>query len=170
MNVIQRRDWGARPSKSDVAHQPLAAIAEVFIHHADQPGAGVKSQDQAAAIVRAIQAFHMDQRGWSDIAYHYVIVPNANRFGRAWVFAGRDLTTVPAAQLNHNFGTVAICIVQKDPEPLASNTRWRAGRIARRIRQAHTLRGHYEVTQTECPGSVIRAQLAAIARIAGLRR
>lgn len=170
MNIIERRQWGARPSKSEVDHQPLAAIAEVFVHHADQPGAGVKGQEQAAAIVREIQNFHMDQRGWSDIGYHFVIVPNSNPLGRAWIFAGRELTTVPAAQLGHNFGTAAICIVQADPEPLARNTRWRCGRLARRIPQAPRLRGHYEVTATTCPGTVIRAQLGAIARIAGKTR
>lgn len=170
MKIISRSEWGARPSKADVAHQPLAAIAEVFVHHSAQAGGNVRTQEQAAAVVRGIQAFHMDTKGWSDIGYHYVVVQNRNPLGRAWIFAGRDLTTVPAAQLNHNFGTVAICVHQLDPEPLRQNTRWRVGRLARRIRQASVLRGHYEVFATECPGTVIRAQLAAIARIAGLRR
>lgn len=170
MNVIPRNDWGARPSKADVAHQPLAAIAEVFVHHSAQAGAGVRTQDQAAAVVRGIQAYHMDTKGWADIGYHFVVVQNARLLGRAWVFAGRDLTTVPAAQLNHNYGTVAICVHQLDPEPLRQNTRWRVGRLARRIREATRLRGHYEVFATECPGTVIRAQLDTIARIAGKSR
>lgn len=170
MRIYNRAEWGARPPGASVAHQDPNAIAEVFIHHSDSPGAHVRTLAEAVAIVQQEQAFHMDTRGWSDIGYHFVIVPNAAPLGRAFVFAGRALTVVPAAQLGHNENTAAICIVQMDPEPLRDNTRWRAGRLARRIRSARRLRGHYEVTQTECPGAVIRAQLDRIAAIAGKQR
>lgn len=172
MKVYTRAEWGGRPAIGGrLAHQDSGKIAEVFIHHSDGPGIA-HTFEQAAQIVRGLQDFHMRVRGWADIAYHYVLVQNArhDRGGLAWVFEGRPLSVVPAAQLNHNQGTAAICIAQKDPEPLHENTRWRAGRLARHIDSAHVLRGHYEVTGTECPGAVIRPQLAAIAHIAGLAR
>lgn len=170
MKIYGRSEWGARPATAAMDHQQFSAISEVFVHHADEAGAHVRSFDLACQIVRGIQAFHIDGRGWSDVGYHYVIVPQDRPFGSDWVFAGRDLLNVPAAQLGHNVGTCAICIVQKDPEPLKLATIRSVAALARRLPQARRLRGHYEVTQTECPGPIVRAQLDHIARRAGKRR
>jgi hypothetical protein len=169
--VIHKRDeWGARPIKDNHEMQDPARILEVFIHHSASFGRPIDTVGEQRSAMRAMQRFHQDDRGWADIAYHYVVFQPYGTMRRARIYEGRPLSVVPAAQLGHNVGTCAICIVQADPERLKLNTRWRVGRLARRIESPRRLRGHYEVSPTECPGAVIRAQLGTIARIAGLSR
>lgn len=169
MKVHTRQEWGARHS-GDVSFQDSRSIREAFIHHSAAPGHDVVTETEQKAVLRAMQNFHMDTRGWSDIAYHYIVFQPYGRLSVATIYEGRPLHVVPAAQMNHNTGTVAICIVQNDPEPLKLNTRWRVGRLIRHMPQVRRVRGHYEVFSTECPGAQIRAQLDQIARIAGKAR
>jgi hypothetical protein len=152
------------------ALQKPSHVAEVFVHHSASFGASIDTHAEQVATMQQLQNFHMDGRGWADIAYHFVVFQPRGKLKRAVIFAGRPLNVVPAAQEGHNTNTVAICIVQADPERLATNTVWRVGRLARRIRSARRLRGHYEVVKTECPGALIRATLPRIAKIAGKTR
>lgn len=170
ITIHSRAAWHARPMKASHALQNPDAVREVFVHHSASFGAKIDTFAEMVATMQQFQNFHMDGRGWADIGYHYVVFQPRGRFKRAVVFAGRPTNVVPAAQEGHNTNTVAICIVQADPERLARNTVWRVGRLARRIKSARRLRGHYEVVQTDCPGKVIRGRLDDIARIAGLRR
>lgn len=52
-----------------------------------------------------IRAWHVDERGWSDIGYHYVI----RRNGR--IELGRDLGDVGAHVRGYNSVSVGICLV-----------------------------------------------------------
>lgn len=97
MNYITRAEWGARPAK---ARTVQATPAEGYIHHSVGYGSG------GAAYMRQMQAFHMDGRGWSDIAYNFVVDPIALE-----VYEGRGGLVVPGAQKGHNNGTVAICVM-----------------------------------------------------------
>jgi N-acetyl-anhydromuramyl-L-alanine amidase AmpD len=73
-------------------------VKTIVIHCADTPA----SMDIG---VKEIRDWHMNERGWSDIGYHFVI----RRNGR--VEAGRSLEYDGAHVFGHNDDTLSICLV-----------------------------------------------------------
>lgn len=179
LKVHERRDWGARPPR-DVSLQ--ADPHEAFIHHGAEPDQAADRIDTHAelnAAMRATQNFHMDGRGWSDIAYHYMIFQPRGRFKYAHIAEGRMVHHVPAAQLGHNTGTLAICVfgTVDQTRELKDNTIWAIAQLLKGVRGNMTgiraikvVGGHKDVTQTSCPGNVIYHALDRIARDAGIER
>ncbi|GGF46554.1 hypothetical protein GCM10011519_20660 [Marmoricola endophyticus] len=79
--IISRAGWGARGgTKCD---SPVFGTYEsgVIFHHT--AGSNSYTKAQSAGIVRSIQAFHMDGRGWCDIGYNFLI----DKYGQ--MFEGR---------------------------------------------------------------------------------
>lgn len=75
MKIYSRERWGARQGRSGMAQQ--ASPTEAFIHYTDGAASTIASTDrfvEQAAAMRGIQGFHMDGRGWSDIAYHFALL------------------------------------------------------------------------------------------------
>ncbi|NLE71200.1 MAG: hypothetical protein GX609_03760 [Actinomycetales bacterium] len=70
-----RSEWAARPFTGT---PEITSVQGAVIHHT------VTANDYAAsqvpAILRSIQAYHMDGRGWSDIGYNFLV----DRFGTIW--------------------------------------------------------------------------------------
>jgi len=79
--IISRAGWGA--NESWVGDGPGLASSEkmVFVHHTDNSNSYLKSE--SAALVRAIYRYHTQTRGYSDIAYNFLI----DRYGQ--IFEGR---------------------------------------------------------------------------------
>lgn len=77
--ICARSCWSARSPSSSISQ--MSGLTRAIIHHT--AGAGdynTTSQSQSAALVRAIQNYHMDSNGWSDIGYHFVVDKLGNRF------------------------------------------------------------------------------------------
>lgn len=166
-----RGDWGARSPKGPMASQP--SIGEVFIHHTDNEDAGgVDSLSEQKAAMRGIQDFHMDDRGWSDIAYHAIVFQPQRNVKLARVFLGRPPVIVPAAQQGHNTGTLAIAVYGDfTRDTLDRNTRYAIEQTIRRYApNAKTIGGHRDVFSTTCPGPNIYKQLDLLAKATGLKR
>lgn len=168
VKLYTRRQWGARPPAR--AMTPQGSPREAFIHYSDSPDAErLDTLSEQKAAVRAIQDFHIDGRGWSDIAYHYLVCQPRGRLRRARAFQGRDHLRVPAAQEGHNTGTLAICVIAGPGDPISRNTRYAIEQLLRRHPSVRTVGGHRDVTSTDCPGDLLYAQIPAIARAAGVR-
>jgi hypothetical protein len=76
-SLVSRSDWGADgPGSALVPHTP----ARIILSHNANPCC---SDGSAAARLRADQAVHMQDNGWPDIAYHYIVAPDGT------IFAGR---------------------------------------------------------------------------------
>ena len=155
MKIISRRQWGARKPK-DRSYQDPRSVRELFIHYSESPSASsIRQQKQ---IMRDLQDFHMDGRGWSDIAYNYLVFNGS----RPRVFYGRGARVIPAAQLNHNTGTVAVCVVMRAGDKLTWQTKLQLRRLvwhlrAKVIKRNVPVKPHSAVTQTSCPGDQLRA-------------
>lgn len=54
--------------------------------------------------VKEIRKVHVDENGWKDIGYHFVI----RRDGT--VEKGRDVSVIGAHVLNHNANSIGICL------------------------------------------------------------
>jgi hypothetical protein len=188
--IISRAAWGA--SESIVRDAPSYATALRFavVHHT--AGTNPSSPSESAAIVRAIQAYHVLSNGWDDIGYNFLV----DRFGQ--VFEGRGGGTarnvIGAHAQGFNTGSTGVAVlgtyggsgISADAEsalvallawrldvahvdPLSSLS-WRSGGNPRfasgtvvRLRAAS---GHRDTGYTSCPGDGLYSQLGEIAAAA----
>lgn len=165
MKIYSRSRWNARAPRP-TSKQVVSSIREFFVHHSASPGRGIDHFVEQCETMRGIQSFHMDDpdRHWSDIAYHYVIFQPYGRLRRARIFEGRALSAVPAAQLNHNTNTQAVCVISRTGEPIKGSTKAALKWLFKRS-PARAARGHFEVTQTECPGPELKAFLPELRKV-----
>lgn len=102
--INPRGSWGARAAKG--VHYG-ATIKKAVVHHTVS-GNGY-SQGQVPGIIRGIQAYHQDGRGWDDIGYNFVV----DRFGGIWEGrqGGIDRPVIGAHASGFNTNTVGISIL-----------------------------------------------------------
>lgn len=166
-----REDWHARRADATrLARQD--SPTEAFLHHSeDQHGNTWHTLAAQIGKMHDIQDFHMNSRGWADIAYHFVLFQYIGSRPQCRAFHGRPVSIVPAAQLAHNTGTLAICVVGNGvAEKLQRNTRYIIERLIARYPTIRTVGGHRDVVATECPGDSFYSQLDTIAKATGKRR
>ncbi len=185
--IVPRAGWKA--DESIVRSKPLvaASLKAAIVHHT----AGGNGYDaaQSAAIVRAIQVYHVKGNGWNDIGYNFLV----DRFGR--VFEGRgggiEKNIVGAHAGGFNTGTVGVAVLgeygslavaQAARDSLARLLAWRLD--AAHLDPLSTLSfisngnqrfpagvpvflravsGHRDTGFTDCPGSALYNLLTGIA-------
>ena len=176
ITVFERRDWGARSPRAMTTQSPPK---EAFLHHTtDHNAESINNLEEQKAAMRAVQAFHMDVRGWSDIAYAYIVFQPYDPVEHARIFEGRLTKYVPAAQLGHNTGTLPICVFGNfdHEDSVKKNTRYAIEMLLTKRPEktgagsVKTLGGHRDVVGTECPGDTLYAQLDRICDAANVRR
>lgn len=120
--------------------KPKREVKEFFIHCS---ASDRKHHDN----IEVIREWHVKENGWSDIGYHFFIDKAGN------LFFGRDLEKKPAAQANHNEGTLAVCVsghrkfTKDSMETLEELVKYTNEIYFGKIR----FRGHREVANKECP-------------------
>lgn len=164
LKVISRHTWGARKG-GPYSTQPTPK--ETFIHYSAGQGKHIDTYAEQKSAMSAIQGLHMNNNGWSDIGYHFVVFQPWGRFKIARVFQGRPLNAIPAAQAGHNTGTVAVCVVMQNGEKLKWQTKAKLRSLVRRL--PPNVRGHYEVVATSCPGTALKAYLPTLRKAAKKR-
>lgn len=114
--IGMRSSWGARPPL-DTGYGTTVKLA--VVHHSDS-GNNYGPGD-VPGILRSIQAFHMDGRGWSDIAYNFVV----DKFGGIWEGRGGgiDRPVIGAHAQGFNTNTVGVMVIgaytQATPTPIS---------------------------------------------------
>jgi len=78
--IRPRSDWGARGPANQVNSASELKLA--VVHHSAT--GNDYSQAEVPAVIRSIQAYHMDSNRWSDIGYNFIV----DKFGGIW--EGRD--------------------------------------------------------------------------------
>lgn len=155
-NLVSRAEWGARNPKwvnhddSTIGLAVHYSAGVVKINHAD-------CDNQ----VRAIQNYHMDDRGWSDIGYNFVVC------NHGYVFVGRDWGVRDGAQ-GTEWGTtnyhsscwlggpvddVSDAAIQAFSEILTESDRLGYG---------SDVKPHSFFKSTACPGNDMRSKLNQI--------
>lgn len=150
-----RVDWGARPPRyvtrrtltMDTAHyggpSPWGASVDrssLARFHA------TADHSRCATIVRAYQAFHLDSRGWADIAYSSLVCPHGHRYeGR-----GVDVRTAAQGTTIGNDTSHATCYLAGDNDPLTPQAMAAYVDESRRLRGL--TKGHRDWKSTACPG------------------
>lgn len=161
MTFITRAEWEARePESLKVGTRSPSDITLAIVHYADaipptDPNHGTYDPNEPdARMVRAIQNFHMDSRGWGDIAYNRLIAPDGD------VFEGRLLGWVPAATFGFNEQSVAYCVLTNGPITEAAKAALVEQMHADMAPVGHPFQRigvHSDFNPTGCPGDEIRA-------------
>ena len=79
----------------------MRIINEIIIHCSDS---NVKAHDN----IETIRKWHVEERGWSDIGYHFVITRDGH------VHIGRPIERAGAHCKGRNGCSIAICLTGKD--------------------------------------------------------
>lgn len=177
--MISRLDWGATPPNHDATYEnglysvdnpegwyvydpPLTeAYQTVLIHHS------VVDEGDDLSTLLEIQNAHRNDRGWADIAYHYLIGQTG------LIYQGREVGVRGTHVAGFNTGSVGICLLGNfmNIAPTASQldsarqlVRWLAGFLA----LTH-LAGHRDFNDgTQCPGDNLVTYLDDFANASGL--
>ena len=157
MQWVHRVDWGAQLARG--RYKDIAApVRYLFLHHS-------AGRDGGPEVVRSIQTFHKETRGWSDIAYQVLYSPRDRVF-----YAGRPFAVVGAHTRGYNQQGHAICVLgnyETDPLPphaiddLAEFADWHGGTWG-----PSTYTAHREVGETACPGRNLYNVIGTINAIA----
>ncbi|WP_052462444.1 peptidoglycan recognition protein family protein [Nigerium massiliense] len=95
LGIRTRAEWGANESITRTPYT-YASVTGVMLHHT--AGSNSYTQAEVPAILRSIQAYHINGRGWSDIAYNVLV----DKYGTAWEGRGGGLNR--AVQGGHGWG------------------------------------------------------------------
>jgi hypothetical protein len=167
MAVQPRSSWSPqRPDRANL--EPMASPYRLTIHHSAMYFRDTRPA-ACAAQIQAIQREHMQQRGYGDIGYHFLVDPS----GRVW--EGRELRWQGAhASGEHNIRNIGICL-------LGNFLRGRGGQgptalqLAAMRELVQSLMQRYEIGNeaihchsdfkaTECPGPLLEAAVAQLTR------
>lgn len=173
--VIPRTAWGARPYKGTPVAQPRYDF--LVLHHA----AGYHALTEAEGLARMqdIQRLHQDDRGWSDIAYHFLVDAAGRVYqGRPYVqnvpLDQRPDLVIGAHVAGQNTGKVGVCVMgcyhppangcddAVTPDALDALVRLMAFLCHRYGIAPDHLRGHRDFLGTDCPGDTLYALLPTI--------
>lgn len=144
---VPRAAWGARPPRNRTA----LTTSEGNTIHYEGPKMGPYDHSTCPAKVRGIQNFHMDSRGWADIAYSTLTC----RHG--YVFEGRSFGVRTAANGTNagNARSHAHCVLIGAGDDFPEEAR----DAVRRIVEDYQARGsgarrwcHKDWLATACPG------------------
>ncbi len=174
--LIRRSAWGAAPFNGDPIPLARPTYDYMTFHHA----AGFKATNLEEGLqqVKAIQDFHQNGRGWSDIGYHFVIDLAGNIYqGRPFQNDNLSWESAPALiQGAHaggaNRGNIGVCLLGCFHPPEGSYCRdeitleaWEAyvnlfAYMSDRYGvEPSQIRGHRDFGNTACPGDNNYARL-----------
>lgn len=188
--IRSRHAWNA--DESLVRHDySMGQVTGAMIHHT--AGSNSYAAAEVPAILRSIQAYHVNGRGWNDIAYNVLI----DRFGRAWQGRGGAVNTPVAG--GHAWGItnsrvvgIALMGSYDSAAPSAATLEtlsnviawklqmhrvdpygrtWGSGGMDGGATGLRAISGHQDEYATLCPGAKVYAKLDSVrARVAELMK
>lgn len=173
VTYLPRSAWAARPSRGATA-LVAANIDGEALHW---PGmakpidaAGAIGQRRIASALRGWQNYHMDTRGWSDIAYQIAI----DQAGRAWTLRGLNIRSGANgdADVNRRFGAFLLVLApgEQPSAAMIATTKAVITDFRKRFPSARLKPyGHQDVRPrnsqgqetTDCPGPITEAAINA---------
>lgn len=156
--IFHRDQWQARPPKHTVP-RPVSNIRTVFAHYSDQHES-IPSPSHAhdVFVVQGIQNYHMDVKGYFDIAYAALIGGNGD------IYLGRANDVVQAAVQGHNATEWSAAFLSDGP---ITDAQWQSFVFLMFLADlnfpfvSHVPEPHSAGSATHCPGGIIRAKLAS---------
>ncbi|XP_069140716.1 peptidoglycan-recognition protein SC2-like [Argopecten irradians] len=149
IHVISRDTWGARrpAQRTTLGH----SVNLFFVHHT--AGRTCHTETECASVLKGVQNYHMDTRGYSDIGYSFLIGQDGQ------VYEGRGWGVVGAHTLHYNSCAYAASFMGNFMETLPPESALNAAKALAQcgvekgyIKGTYSLFGHRDVGTTECPG------------------
>ncbi len=187
--IVLRRAWGANEEITRGVPRYARAVSFAVVHHT--AGSNAYTRSQSAAIVRAIELYHVRGNGWNDIGYNFLVDKYGEVFeGRAGgiernvigahaqgfntgstgiaVIGNYSATRISAAAMQALVGLLAWRLDVAHVDPL-STLMWRSGgnpeyRLGRAVK-LRAISGHRDTGPTSCPGAALYSRLPDIARM-----
>ena len=186
--LISRAGWGANEAIRRAAPLYAPSIQLAVVHHT--AGSNSYTASQSAAIVRGIEVYHVKGNGWNDIGYNFLV----DKYGQVFEgrYGGVDKNVIGAHAEGFNTGSVGVALIgtYQSAAPTAAEKTALVNLLAWRLDLAHVdplstltytsggnarfhagtpvflraVSGHRDTGFTTCPGSVLYAQLGALAR------
>ncbi|MDY7105252.1 MAG: FG-GAP-like repeat-containing protein [Actinomycetota bacterium] len=185
--VNMRSSWGARDSRREYVVADDVDLA--VVHHSGVAAHVSYTPEQVPAILRSMQAYHMDARGWNDLGYNFAI----DRFGRIWEGRGGGISRAIVGGHASGFNTASTGVVligdfartpptNQSIDALVQLLTWKlfvhgadprsrvtyqslttndAQPKGRRV-NVNRIVGHRDVGQTTCPGGYLYARLPEV--------
>lgn len=162
--ILPRKAWTSSRHTSSLDKPKRPGI--LFVHITDTPGEPVTDPARERAALRSIRDYHVNVRGWDDIAYSYLLCQPWQRKGPATVYVGRGRDRLPASQQGFNRGNWSVAVVAYESDPIMDRTVEAIAWLARYL-GAQGIKGHRDVNDTSCPGGTLYARLGEARRLAG---
>jgi N-acetylmuramoyl-L-alanine amidase-like protein len=186
--LITRPAWGANEAIRRAAPLYARNLQLAVVHHT--AGSNSYTASQSAAIVRGIEVYHVKGNGWNDIGYNFLV----DKYGQVFEgrYGGVDKNVVGAHAEGFNTGSVGVALLGTygNTAPTPAEKTALVNLLAWRLDLAHVdplstltytsggnarfpagtpvflraVSGHRDTGFTTCPGSVLYAQLGALAR------
>lgn len=156
-----RSQWCPSGNCPEQTNPTITQVSHLIVHHS----AGQNSSSDWAAVVRSIWNFHVNDRGWSDIGYNWLIAPSGD------IFQGRGDNVQGAHFCGTNSKTMGVCMMgtymtvlptdtsiislqkllswkacKEDIDPLGIKYHPSSGLML------HQISGHRDGCATACPG------------------
>ena len=186
--VIPRLSWGANELIKRAPPSYADTVRFAVVHHT--AGSNTYTRAQSAAIVRAIQLYHVRGNGWDDIGYNLLV----DKYGQVFEgrFGGVDRNVIGAHAGGFNVGSVGVAVLGNyDGVGISAAARAALVKtLAWRLDVAHVdplsmltavsggnarfpsgipvflraVSGHRETGFTDCPGDRLYAAIDTLAR------
>ncbi|CAL8105787.1 unnamed protein product [Calicophoron daubneyi] len=148
VTVVSRSEWGARsPVEETLMFDPKPYA---IIHHT---ATSTCSGNHCKAVVRAIQNFHMDTRGWWDIGYNFLIGADGVVYeGRGWGVVGAHAKGWN--NVSYGFSVIGDFMTNRPTKAALKAVRAIIKQAVKRgyLTRTYKLLGHRDVGNTSCPG------------------
>ena len=184
--IITRAQWGANEAIRRAAPHYADAVHLAVVHHT--AGSNAYSARQSAAIVRAIEVYHVKGNGWNDIGYNFLV----DKYGQIFEgrYGGMTRPVIGAHAQGFNVGSAGVAVIGNYQAAtltpaaraaLVSLLAWRLdlahvdprSRVVRvstgnpkypggRAVTLNAISGHRDTGPTSCPGSSLYARLPSI--------
>jgi hypothetical protein len=185
--IIPRLSWDANESIRRAAPSYAPAVRLALVHHT--AGSNSYTPAQSAAIVRAIQVYHVKGNGWNDVGYNFLV----DKYGQVFEgrYGGMTRNVVGAHAEGFNTGSVGVAVLgnytgtgitQAARDAVVQLVAWRldvahldplstlsfiSGGTRKFPRGVpvflRAVAGHRDVGLTSCPGDRLYAELNALA-------
>jgi N-acetyl-anhydromuramyl-L-alanine amidase AmpD len=133
----------ARPGEMPPFRKPARAVQTLFIHCSATDSA----EHDDISIMRL---WHKRDRGWKDVGYHFFVTKDGT------VQPGRPVEQTPAAQVDHNAGSIAVCLHGLVEKQFTQAQLAALVAFCQAVETAYgdnviRFRGHREVANKACP-------------------
>lgn len=162
MKLISRAGWGARPASSNLTYLQSARGVKVHYMGSYVDPRIAADHSRCAALIRQVQAGHMDANGWNDIGYSFICCPHGD------VYEGRGLHRLPAANgpgLNQGHYAVLALLgnagLTQPTDAMLDGIREAVTYCRNRGQAGTEIKGHRDGYNTDCPGGPLYAWIQA---------